>query len=181
LGRHLAGGARAGPDRRAGAPLAEVPGRGAPASARATYLFRSGGQARYFRGHGEKVPLPGVGPVPGPFARAARFCRAGGGPVMPARPSEVMQQAADWVVRLRSPERLPVPAGVGQPDCAERFADWLRASPQHVREYLRAVEIWEGLSHPNAGGGRSREQLIAAAGDSNLVELPTREAVSGNN
>jgi transmembrane sensor len=100
---------------------------------------------------------------------------------MPARPSEVMQQAADWVVRLRSPERLPVPAGVGQPDCAERFADWLRASPQHVREYLRAVEIWEGLSHPNAGGGRSREQLVAEAGDSNLVELPTREDVSGNN
>jgi transmembrane sensor len=141
---------------------------------------------------------------------------------MPARPSEVMQQAAEWVVQLRSSERLagkpmdqPVPAGdslapvgdslapvgdslagrsvpgrpvagrpvrrpMGQSNCEELFVDWLRASPLHVREYLRAVEIWEGLSHPNAGSGRSREQLIAEAGDSNLVELPGREDVSGN-
>jgi transmembrane sensor len=125
---------------------------------------------------------------------------------MPAKPSEVMQQAADWVVRLRSSERLPgramgqaAPAGdspasrsvrrhmgppgrpMGQPNGEELFADWLRASPLHVREYLRAVEIWEGLSHPKAGSGLSREQLIAAAGDSNLVELPAREEVSCNN
>jgi len=92
--------------------------------------------------------------------------------VRPPRPSEVMQQAADWIVQLRSPERVP--------NCADLFADWLRASPLHVREYLRAVEVWEGLSHPNAGSGRSREQLIAEAGDSNLVELPGREDVSGN-
>lgn len=98
---------------------------------------------------------------------------------MPARPTEVMQQAADWVVQLRSPERLPG-TPMGQPNCAELFADWLRASPLHVREYLRAVEVWDGLSHPNAGSGRSREQLIAEAGDSNLVELPVREEGSGN-
>jgi len=96
---------------------------------------------------------------------------------MPARPSEVMQQAADWVVQLRSPERAPG-GPMGQPHCEELFADWLRASPLHVREYLRAVEVWEGLSHPNAGGGRSPEQLIAEAGDSNLVELPGREVAS---
>jgi transmembrane sensor len=108
---------------------------------------------------------------------------------MPARPSEVMQQAANWVLQLRSPERQPVPAGdslvsrsvrgpMGQPSGEELFADWLRASPLHVREYLRAVEVWEGLSHPSAGSGRSREQLIAEAGDSNLVELPAREEIS---
>lgn len=115
---------------------------------------------------------------------------------MPAKPSEVMQQAADWVVRLRSSERLAgrplgqpgtigdclagrsVRRSLGQPNTEELFADWLRASPLHVREYLRAVEVWEGLSHPNAGSGLSREQLIAVAGDSNLVELPAREEVS---
>lgn len=91
---------------------------------------------------------------------------------MPARPSEVMQQAADWVVQLRSPEPAP--------SREELFVDWLRASPLHVREYLRAVEVWEGLSHPNAGSGRPREQLIAEAGDSNLVELPAREEISRN-
>jgi len=80
------------------------------------------------------------------------------------QPSEVMQQAADWVVRLRSPDR---PAS-----CEQSFADWLRASPLHVREYLRAVEVWEGLAHPDAGGGRTQEDLVKAASDSNLVELP---------
>jgi transmembrane sensor len=83
-----------------------------------------------------------------------------------------MQQAADWVVQLRSPEPLP--------NREELFADWLRASPLHLQEYLQAVEVWEGLAHPNAGGGRPREQLIAAAGDSNLVELPSREEISRN-
>jgi len=84
---------------------------------------------------------------------------------MPVQPSEVMRQAADWVVQLRSPDR-PV-------DCEQSFADWLRESPVHVREYLRAVEVWEGLAHPDVGGGRSRDEFIKAASDSNLVELPT--------
>ena len=85
--------------------------------------------------------------------------------IMPVQPSEVMRQAAEWVVQLRSPDR-PV-------DCEQSFADWLRESPVHVREYLRAVEVWEGLAHPDVGGGRSRDELIRAASDSNLVELPT--------
>ena len=87
---------------------------------------------------------------------------------MSVQPSEVMRQAAEWVVQLRSPDR-PV-------DCEQSFADWLRESPVHVREYLRAVEVWEGLAHPDVGGGRSRDELIKAASDSNLVELPTAAA-----
>jgi transmembrane sensor len=79
-------------------------------------------------------------------------------------PSEVMRQAADWVVLLCSPDR---PA-----HCEQSFADWLRASPLHVREYLRAVEVWEGLAHPEVGGERTREDLVKAASDSNLVEFP---------
>jgi transmembrane sensor len=88
--------------------------------------------------------------------------------MMSDQPSEVMRQAADWVVQLRSPDR---PAR-----CEQSFADWLRASPLHVREYLRAVEVWEGLAHPQLGGGRTKEDLVKAASDSNLVELPTAGA-----
>jgi transmembrane sensor len=84
---------------------------------------------------------------------------------MPGQPTEAMRQAAEWVVQLRSPDR-PI-------DCEQSFADWLRESPVHVREYLRAVEVWEGLAHPDVGGGHSRDDLIEAASDSNLVEFPT--------
>ena len=83
---------------------------------------------------------------------------------MQAPPSQITRQAADWVVRLRSPDR---PA-----NCEQLFADWLRVSPVHVREYLRAVEVWEGLAHPEAGNPRSREDLVREAGVENVVELP---------
>ena len=82
---------------------------------------------------------------------------------MEESPSPITRQAADWVVRLRSPDR---PA-----NCEQLFADWLRVSPVHVREYLRAVEVWEGLAHSAAGGPRSREDLIREAGADNVVEL----------
>ena len=81
------------------------------------------------------------------------------------QPSPITRQAAEWVVQLRSPDR---PAY-----CEQLFADWLRVSPVHVREYLLAVEVWEGLTHPAAGGPRSREVLVAEAGEGNVVELPT--------
>jgi transmembrane sensor len=84
---------------------------------------------------------------------------------MPSQPTEVMRQAADWVVQLRSPDR-PV-------DCEQSFADWIRASPLHVCEYLRAVEVWEALAHPDVDGGQSRDDLVRAGGGSNLVEFPT--------
>ena len=84
--------------------------------------------------------------------------------MMSDQPSEVMRQAAEWVVQLRSPDR---PA-----NCEQSFAEWLRASPLHVREYLRAVEVWEGLAHPGVGGGQTREELVAAASDSSLVAFP---------
>ena len=87
---------------------------------------------------------------------------------MVAQPSHVTRQAADWVVRLRSPDR---PA-----NCEQLFADWLRVSPVHVREYLRVVEAWEGLAHPAAGGRRSREDLIREAGAESVVRLPTAAA-----
>jgi transmembrane sensor len=91
---------------------------------------------------------------------------------MTSRPPEATQQAADWVVQLRSPHR---PANAEQD-----FADWLRASPLHVREYLRAVEVWEDLAHAAGGESKTREQLVMDATDSNLVEFPAAAAVNAN-
>ncbi len=81
---------------------------------------------------------------------------------MARRTSEITARAAYWVVQLRSPDRPP--------RCEQEFADWLRASPVHVREYLRAVEIWEALAHPAADLGRPPEVLVSEARAANLVE-----------
>lgn len=84
---------------------------------------------------------------------------------MTLQPSQITREAADWVVRLRSPDR---PANY-----EPLFADWLRESPVHVREYLRAVEVWEGLAHPDVGGRRSQDDLVREAAAQSVVELPT--------
>ena len=80
------------------------------------------------------------------------------------RASDTARQAAEWVVQLRSPDR---------PDnCEQAFADWLRVSPVHVHEYLHAVEVWEGLGHPEVAGAMSSDLLVREASATNLVRLP---------
>lgn len=79
-------------------------------------------------------------------------------------PSEATRQAADWVVQLRAPDR---PA-----NCEQEFAEWLSASPLHVREYLRAIEVWESLADTGTDAGGSRNELVKAATASGLVEFP---------
>lgn len=83
---------------------------------------------------------------------------------MTRHPSEVTRQAADWVVQLRAPDR---PAS-----CEREFAEWLSASPLHVREYLRAIEVWESLADIGIDAGGSRNELVNAATASGLVEFP---------
>src|SRR5690348_7066160 len=85
---------------------------------------------------------------------------------MTPRPSEVTRQAADWVIRLRSPDLTA--------DCEARFAQWLCASPLHVREYLAAVEVWQCLADPCMKNGRSRDELINEASTTGLVDFPSR-------
>jgi len=89
---------------------------------------------------------------------------------MTTQPSEATRQAADWVVRLRSPERAA--------NCEQEFAEWLRASPLHVREYLRVVEVWDALAHPGIDAGNSRAQLVRDAGDSGVIEMQITAAVA---
>ncbi len=83
---------------------------------------------------------------------------------MTARPSEVTRQAAEWVVQLRAPD---APA-----NCEAEFAAWLCESPLHVREYLAAVEVWQGLADPSVGMGSSRDELIRDAGTSGDARAP---------
>jgi transmembrane sensor len=42
----------------------------------------------------------------------------------------------------------------------------------HVREYLHAVEVWEGLGHPEVAGATSSDLLVREASATNLVRLP---------
>lgn len=84
---------------------------------------------------------------------------------MTPRPSEVTRQAADWVVRLRAPD--------ASANCEAQFAEWLRASPLHVREYLAAVEVWECLADPSMKTGSSPDELIDDAGSANLIDFPS--------
>ena len=84
---------------------------------------------------------------------------------MTPRPSEVTRQAADWVVRLRAPDS---PA-----NCEAQFAQWLCASPLHVREYLAAVEVWECLADPSHTTGSSPDELIDEARSANLIDFPS--------
>ena len=79
-------------------------------------------------------------------------------------PSEVTRKAAHWVVQLRSADR---PAST---ECD--FADWLRESPVHVAEYLRAIEVWEALSHSDVDGASTVESLTREARQSVSTRLP---------
>jgi transmembrane sensor len=50
-------------------------------------------------------------------------------------PEQATLEAAEWIVQLRGDALSPKDR--------ERFADWLRASPAHIREFLAASELWE--------------------------------------
>jgi transmembrane sensor len=82
---------------------------------------------------------------------------------MSPRSPEATQQAAFWVVQLRSADRPP--------NSELEFADWLRSSPLHVREYLRAVEVWETLGVMAGATDQSVEDLVREACDDNVLEL----------
>ncbi len=84
---------------------------------------------------------------------------------MTPRPSEITRQAAEWVVQLRAPDA---------PDnCEAEFAAWLCASPLHVREYLAAVEVWQGLADPSLTSDSSRDALINDAGTDGVIHFPS--------
>lgn len=77
---------------------------------------------------------------------------------------QVQEEAAEWLVEFRTEE-----AGSSS---RERFAAWLRTSPEHVRAYLELVAFWEDARLFDSGRALDVEALISLArSDTNVVEL----------
>lgn len=56
--------------------------------------------------------------------------------------SHILDEASGWFIAMREPR-------VGA-DLRERFAEWLRASPVHVRAYLEIASVWTDAAHIGA-------------------------------
>src|SRR5262245_17760904 len=80
---------------------------------------------------------------------------------MSAERQAITARAAEWLIRLRSPDASAATRA--------EFTDWLRESPLHIQEYLAAVEVWEALSDPNVAGPTDVERLVADAESGNVV------------
>lgn len=84
--------------------------------------------------------------------------------------AEIHSQAADWVVEFQT----------GEADAAmrERFASWLRSSPEHVRAYIELVTLWEDASLYDRSRAIDVDALIAAAhSEPNIVSLASPRSV----
>jgi transmembrane sensor len=66
--------------------------------------------------------------------------------------SQILEEASTWFVEL-SEGRLP-------DKVREQFSDWLRASPEHVREYLQISALWEDA--PLLGKGTEDVEALIA-------------------
>jgi transmembrane sensor len=75
----------------------------------------------------------------------------------------IREQAAGWVIRLGTPDVSP--------ESSAEFAAWMRTSPIHVREYLRAEATWlavRGVAQTN----RTDITGLLREAQTNIVELP---------
>ncbi len=78
--------------------------------------------------------------------------------------SQIQSEAADWVVEFQT--------GEADGQARERFAGWLRSSPEHVRAYLELVTLWE-----DAGLYDGRREIdvdaliVVARSEANVVPL----------
>jgi transmembrane sensor len=83
---------------------------------------------------------------------------------------QIQEEAAEWLVEFR----------VDTVDAAarERFAAWLRKSPEHVRAYLELVAFWEDAGAYDAGRNVDVDTLVALArSETNIVALEPTAAV----
>lgn len=70
-------------------------------------------------------------------------------------------EAADWVVALADADHRT----------RVEFADWLRASPENIREFLAVAVIWRTL--PDVSSQPTVEELVRlAASQGNVIEMP---------
>src|SRR3569833_1246585 len=84
---------------------------------------------------------------------------------------QIIDAAAEWFLTLR----------LAKPDAAtqERFLQWLRASPEHVREYLAILSVWTDIPAMERGGEQSASAYIERALASNVVELKDLVVLKG--
>lgn len=78
--------------------------------------------------------------------------------------AQIQSEAADWVVEFQT----------GEPSARarERFAGWLRTSPEHVRAYIELVTLWEDARLYDRSHTVDVDALIAAARtEPNVVSL----------
>lgn len=78
--------------------------------------------------------------------------------------SQIQSEAADWVVEFQT--------GEADGPARERFADWLRSSPEHVRAYLELVTLWEDAGLYDVRREIDIDALIAVSrSEPNVVPL----------
>jgi len=82
--------------------------------------------------------------------------------------TEILEQASTWFVEFSE--------GDLDGEARERFIDWLRTSPEHVRAYLQIAAVWEDAVHLD-GREQDRGEMIALArAEANVVALAARGA-----
>jgi len=92
----------------------------------------------------------------------------------PKLPTQIVEEAAEWFVEMDRDD-------VDRPT-RQRFDEWLRRSPEHVRAFLELLQIWEQGAQRSPSTHIDPERLIAEVlgAQSNVVplharsELPTR-------
>lgn len=85
--------------------------------------------------------------------------------------TQIREEAAEWLVEFR----------VDEVDAAmrDRFATWLRTSPEHVRIYLELVAFWDDAGAYDRNRNLDVESLIALArAESNVVAIEPVQAAS---
>jgi len=83
--------------------------------------------------------------------------------------TQIYEQATEWFVGFRS----------GDVDVAarQRFDDWIRKSPEHLRAYLEITEVWQDAAFMPTHESTSQSALIEAArADDSDVIVPLASA-----
>jgi transmembrane sensor len=81
----------------------------------------------------------------------------------------IRESAADWAVRWNAADLTA--------EEESAFFDWLRRSPLHVKEYLRAEATWLAMESP-AKADSSDVQALLRSRSENLIELNTERSHS---
>src|SRR5271154_6671636 len=85
--------------------------------------------------------------------------------------AQILDEASEWFVDFR----------VGDVDAAarERFDEWLRRSPEHIRAYIDIARTYVELPPPSPTGEIDVQALIAYANSEGSNVVPLAPSVAG--